>query len=175
MVIKEKIKVSLFSKLLLTLFIVSFVIPICYGYGTSFSTAEDISPETLMDTIIYPDKNAYYKTYCDEGKSLFVKLSYDSFYDLNLRIYSPSETLVAYSNNTGPSDTCFIVCNTPGYYYIRVSKYVVPGNASYTLKILLLNTIPGFDLVVASFSIITLLGLITIMKIRKSKENLIHF
>ncbi|MHA1269420.1 MAG: pre-peptidase C-terminal domain-containing protein [Candidatus Helarchaeota archaeon] len=174
MLIKENKKI-LFSSLLLTLFTISFAIPISFGYGSSFSTAQTITAGTLIDTLSSSDTYAYYKVYCSSGKILRVVLTYSASFDLDLKIYNPSESVLDSSSSTGTVDTCSTTCSVAGYYYIRVYRYSGSGDANFTLSVTIMNMIPGFDLVVALFSIITLLGLIIITKLQKSTDNLINF
>jgi len=168
--IHTKINIFFIITLLFIVFPILYMIPISNGYGDDFSSAEILYTGTHSDILYSSDDYAYYKIYCSSNHFLKVILTYSSSFDLDLRLYSPSQSLIDSSANAGTADTCGAYCSFSGYYYIRVKRFSGTGDASFYLDISIFYGIPGFQIVYLIFGLIGCIGLFYFLKVRKNNS-----
>ena len=158
-------KKGLRKRLILTatlcgLFALFIMLPVSFGYGTSFNNATEIS-NGITNEVMLSDYIVYYKICCSAGDTLSVNLTdYGGSYDLDLAIISPDMTTVLDYSNTAGDEYCTTSCSSLGWYYIRVHNFaqIVPSTITLTVAGATGSGcpvgIPGFEL------ISTLIGLI---------------
>lgn len=147
------------------IFCIFTLIPTTHGYGTSFSDAMVVTNGTYNEVI---SGTAFYKINCAMGDSLTVATTPLGGADVNLYLYDPmnhqeGDYLCNSTLGAGQMDQCMITCGMGGDYYIVVVK-ITSGSVSFTLTITKTTGVPGFELLYALFSLISLIGLMVFLK-----------
>ncbi|NVM54055.1 MAG: PPC domain-containing protein [Candidatus Helarchaeota archaeon] len=132
-------------------------LPVAAGYGTDISGAEPIGTETVIETLLSADVSAWYKKSCSNGDTLIIVMT-TLGPNLDLFLYNPSQSQVAYSDDFGPTETLIYECSSSGYYYIEVRRFD-SGNIMFGILALITSNIPGFELLYVFFGIVVLLGI----------------
>ncbi len=147
--------------------------PVAFGYGSSFGTAETKSSNmTYAEMLQSGDNFAYYKVSKVTGEYLQVSISWtSSSFDLDVKIYDPSQTYVTGDISGGTSDSCGCSITTSGDWYIQILRWTGTGDVYFTLTISPSRPIPGFELLYVLFSIVVLLGIVAFFKRHKLIVN----
>jgi len=110
-------------------------IPSSYGYGSSFISAEAIEPGFYNLILNATDNDAYYKINCSQGQKLYLKISCNSSYDLDLYLYGPQYGPIASSITTFTTEAVTYTCSKKGIYYFRIYRYGGTGDVPFTLLV----------------------------------------
>ena len=133
-------------------------LPVATGYGTTIGTAETISMGVEVDTLDQNNNSAWYKISCSDRQTLTViVVTIGPNFDLVL--YNPSQSQVASSSISGPTETLSYDCSSNGYYYIEVVRGLALGDILFTMTTTLTSRIPGFEILYVFFGIVVLLGI----------------
>jgi hypothetical protein len=149
-------------------------IPLAKGYGLDFGSAETITTGTHSDYLYSSDYRAYYKISCNQGQHLSVTLTYSSASpDYDLMLYDTNQNFIS-EDDSGMSKTSLSVqtiCSKSGYYYIKVWENGV-GDQLISLNVQQTTAmVPGYDVTYTLLSIISALGILVLVKMRRIRSD----
>ena len=146
------------------------LIPAANGAGgLSIGTAPTLEPGNYPNEI--RDVAVYYNISGNIGSNLIVTITYELTDKSQISLHAPNGTILDNSNTQSGVDAVSTICDSNQLYTINITDPATNGvgNHPYTLTIALDGDgIPGFDLLVAFWGIMMLLGLVIFYKRRQS-------
>ena len=144
------------------------LVPTTQGlYATSIGTASTIGPGTYQDTLEAGVSSAFYNLSGVIGAEITVSVAYSTATALlELYIHYPNFAIADSDLIMDGDQTVSTVMNSSASYIIQLFKY--PGALNITLTISRNSSgIPGFTLVLTTFSILSLFAILILYKHRK--------
>jgi hypothetical protein len=144
------------------------LVPTTQGlYAPSVGTASTIGPGTYQDTIAAGDANGYYNVSGVIDATLTVSVTYSTATAiLELYLHCPNYAIADSDLTMDGDQTVSTVMNDSAPFIIRFFKY--PGALNITLTISITSPgIPGFTLVLTTFSILSLFAILILYRRQK--------
>ena len=147
------------------------VLPPAVGYGSDFSSAEQLGNGTKLDTLKAADSHAMYKVTCDEDADFYLSVMYTYAGDLDVYIYDPSQTLFSFDTTSSNPTTLSNTITTAGTYWFNISRWSGSGDAQLTIYISGVEVpIPGFELLAAMLGLILAFGVILVLSRKQTRK-----
>lgn len=105
-----------------SLLVMICLLPAVSGYGTSFETAELKTPGVHYEALPTPTLEFYFKVHCINGTILSVIATFAPHIGtFGLKLYNTTQDEVDVSNNPSnwSNESCSIICNATGFYFIK--------------------------------------------------------